>query len=265
VILPLPLRVAIVRASKTRSGLPFNSVACQNQGGTALSQDTHYREERQDDSRVNNAAALATETLRHGSAPHHRKARAKEEEKISVFWRVFGGTLLSIGALVGLTIYNNLSATLTDLRRDLNSQIETRTDLVKKEDFNSRCASLWTGLKEAQTTGGALTALIERDKSLEQQIKAGEEDRKDLHRMLVEQNRTMQEERNEYNRKLEEQRKAADEERKEYARKLEDRRKASEDERKELGRELQKLGERLAAVEGRQAVKAAATGAEPAE
>jgi chromosome segregation ATPase len=212
----------------------------------SLSQQCNSRDERQEATRANNATILASETLRHGAAVHHRKRGKgdKEENKISVFWRVFGGTILSIGALVGLTTYNNLTATLTDLRKDLNNQIETRTDLVKKDDLNTRCTSLWASVKELQTAGGAMTALTERAKSLEQQIKMGQEDRKELHRKLEEQCRTLQEECKEYSRKLEEQRKAAEEERKEWS------------------RAVQKLAERLAAVEGRQAVNAAAKSAE---
>jgi hypothetical protein len=220
-----------------------------------MSQGADRDDARQSAVRANNAAVLATETLRRASTGHHhpRKGPGKDEERISVFWRVFGGTLLSIAALVAITLYNNFNSTVTDLRKDLNNQIETRVDLIKKDEFNSRLTLVWNALKEMQAGSGAVTALTERSKSLEQQLKTGEDDRKDLHRQLEEQRRAAEEERKDWTRKLEDQRKAGEEERKEYARKLEDQRKANEDERKDFSRELQKLGERLAAVEGRQA------------
>jgi hypothetical protein len=208
---------------------------------------------------------LAAETLRRASnlAPDAAPPN-KEEERISVFWRVFGGTLLSITALVIITVYNNFSGTLSDLRKDLNSQIETRADLLKKDEFNTRLTSVWNGLKDVQGGLGAVTALTERAKALEQQLKTGEDDRKELRRQLEQQRRAAEEERKDWCRKLDEQRKAGEDERRELARKLEEQRKGHEDERKELTREMQKLGERLAAVESRQAVKAVKT-VEPTE
>ena len=37
---------------------------------------------------------------------------------MSLFWRVFGGTILSIVALAAVTLYNNLSNGISDLRAE---------------------------------------------------------------------------------------------------------------------------------------------------
>ena len=58
------------------------------------------------------AVALAQAVERRPEAP------AKGEERISLFWRVFGGTLLSIAALVVITLYQQFNGSLNELRVD---------------------------------------------------------------------------------------------------------------------------------------------------
>src|SRR5262249_28098877 len=124
----------------------------------------------------------------------------RSEEKISLFWRVFGGTLLSIAALVCMTVYQQFSGSLQDLRGELNRIHETHGDMVKKEEFSARTTSIWSSLKEIT---GEMPTLKTRAALMENQLQAAESERKELHK------------------------------------------------------EVQQLRERLAAVEGRQAVKAA--------
>jgi hypothetical protein len=192
----------------------------------------------------NAASVLAAETLRRGAErPPASTDTAKGEERISLFWRVFGGTILSIAALVVITVYNQFSSTLTDLRKEMNQLYENRAELLRKDEFNNRLTSVWNSMKELQTANQNLVALNERaklvDQQLERQIKNADEDRKELCR------------------RLEELRKAGEEERKEMHRKLEEQRTAFDADRKELARQVQHLSERLASVEGRKAGKAA--------
>jgi chromosome segregation ATPase len=205
----------------------------------------------------NSREVLAVETLRNSTESGRAAADvSKGEERISVFWRVFGGTLLSIAALVVITVYNQFSSTLTDLRKELNQLYENRAELLRKDEFNNRVSSVWTSVKEAQkeahSASQGLRSLEEKarghDVQLDRQTRTAEEDRKDVARKL-------EEDRRETQRKLEEQRKLAEAERMELTRQLEQLRKAHEDERKELNRDLQALRERLVKVEGRQASK----------
>jgi DNA repair exonuclease SbcCD ATPase subunit len=186
----------------------------------------------------------AAETLRSSAecASPPQAAEPRVEERISVFWRVFGGTLLSIAALVCITIYQQFSGSLNDLRRDLNHQNETRADLVKKDDFNNRISTLWNSIKELSAVSTGVSALTERSKLLELQ--------------LDKQHKAVEEERREICRRMEEQRKVIEEERRDFHRKLEEQRKLAEDERRELNQKLQTLAERLAKVEGQQTGKA---------
>jgi len=60
------------------------------------------------------------ETARSAANPPGRPAsEKKDEEKMSLFWRVFGGTILSIAALVTITLFNNTTSTINDLRNDI--------------------------------------------------------------------------------------------------------------------------------------------------
>jgi uncharacterized protein (DUF3084 family) len=85
-------------------------------------------------------AAAAVETARSITsvplgAPKEEK---KDEEKVSMFWRVFGGTILSIVALVSITLFNNLQGSITDLRNELSREREARSGLAKKDEMDTR-------------------------------------------------------------------------------------------------------------------------------
>ena len=64
------------------------------------------------------------------AAEDGREVKGKDEEKLSVFWRVFGGTLLSIGALVAVTLYNNITTTVAELRSAVDRANEARSTAV---------------------------------------------------------------------------------------------------------------------------------------
>ena len=127
------------------------------------------------------STGVAAETLRSGSAT---AAVGKGEDRISLFWRIFGGTLLSIAALVVVTVYQQFSNSLFELRSDMIRLNESRADLLKKDEFNTRMTSVWSSMKDLQTAETALTGLRERSALLEQQFKAAEDERKELTRQL---------------------------------------------------------------------------------
>lgn len=175
------------------------------------------------------ATVLVAETLRSSAQAGTPDSPAKGEERLPLFWRICGGTLLSIVALVAVTAYQQFTNSLNelrselshlnnDLRKDLGRLNETHGELVKKDEFNTRMKSVWENLKELRTDNATVAVLKERSALQEQQWKIGEEERKEQGRELL---------------RLREA-------------------KAGEDERKELLRELQRLRERLATVEGRQ-------------
>jgi septal ring factor EnvC (AmiA/AmiB activator) len=123
----------------------------------------------------------AAETLRSVTAAcSQEKAREepRSEEKISVFWRVFGGTILSIGALVVMTVYQQFSANLNDVRAAITHLNEVQADLVKKDDLNSRATALWGMLKEA---GGEVASLKTRAALLDSQTQGSAKEQKEMH------------------------------------------------------------------------------------
>jgi septal ring factor EnvC (AmiA/AmiB activator) len=122
--------------------------------------------------------AVATETLRSkGEACHTDAAPPRGEEKISVFWRVFGGTLLSIAALVVMTVYQQVNASITELRAAVARVNETHADLAKKEELNSRTSKIWDTLTKVTTD---LPAMKTHDDILDSQFKTAEQERKEL-------------------------------------------------------------------------------------
>lgn len=166
------------------------------------------------------------------------------DDRVSMFWRIFGGTILSIFALVAVTVYNNLQSNVNELRAELSRSNEARSELVKKEEFNTRTQNIWdrvqtlqelratvTGLKE-QVAGygekqGDVKAVRDLLATLEQRLKAAEDDHKALTRAELT---------------------IAALEQKAATRDAQF--KAAEDERKEMAKHLAELRERLAKVEG---------------
>ena len=123
------------------------------------------------------SAAVAAETLRSSAALP--ASPSKGEERISLFWRVFGGTILSIGALVAITVYQSFASSLTDLRSGISHVNEVQANLATKDDLNTKATALWTASKDvtAQTAD-----LKTRTALLETQLRSAEEDRKELTR-----------------------------------------------------------------------------------
>jgi hypothetical protein len=83
-----------------------------------------------------------------------------DDERISLFWRVFGGTILSIGALVAITLFNNLMSTITELRSEINKINDHRAELVKKDEFNTRMTSTWERVQALQTQNNTQNAAL---------------------------------------------------------------------------------------------------------
>src|SRR5437763_8513349 len=78
----------------------------------------------QDGEAVERSGEIAAfETMRSTANPSAAKPEEKtDDEKVSIFWRVFGGTILSIVALAAVTLYNNLSSGISDLRAELTRE-----------------------------------------------------------------------------------------------------------------------------------------------
>ena len=117
------------------------------------------------------------ETTRAATDAGGEKAeKKKDDEHMSLFWRLFGGTILSIAALVTINIFNNMSSSIAELRADVNREREARGELVKKEEFNSRVTAQYErirgidvvkvdleGVKEKSRTNAATIDTVKRD------------------------------------------------------------------------------------------------------
>jgi len=138
--------------------------------------ESHYEEEFEQ--RGNGEDLLAAvETTRAASAPVPGRADKREEEKMSLFWRVFGGTILSIVALVFITLYNNLANGMGELRNDLSREREARASLARKDDIEARMKNQYDRLRAVEGFKADIEAIKERGTS---NAAAAEAVRKDL-------------------------------------------------------------------------------------
>ena len=126
------------------------------------------------------APVVEAEVLRHAAAP-----AARGEEGTPLFWRIFGTTVLSIASLVAVTLYQQLSGAVSELRNECHALSESCGDLVKKDEYNSHNLAVANSLKEVQANNAAALDLWrERALELERQIKADEEEYKQQSRDL---------------------------------------------------------------------------------
>lgn len=80
------------------------------------------------------------ETLRNGASSTlaaDYSQRKTDEERMSLFWRVFGGTILSVAALIAITLFNNVMSSITELRSEVSRLQEAKADAAKKDDLNT--------------------------------------------------------------------------------------------------------------------------------
>ncbi|HVL11678.1 MAG TPA: hypothetical protein VM529_03885, partial [Gemmata sp.] len=87
---------------------------------------------------------------------------AEGDERVSLFWRVFGGTILSMVTLGAITLYNSISSNIAELRAELSREREARTELVKKDEFNSRTTTQYERIRSLDGLKAEFEGLKER-------------------------------------------------------------------------------------------------------
>jgi hypothetical protein len=175
------------------------------------------------------APLVAAEVLRNAASSCEPKTKAKGEENVSPFWRIFGATILSIVALAAITLYQQLAGGLSEVRHEL-------AQMTKKEEFVASRSKVWEKFFEIQkNTEHGDVVLADRCARLEQQLAHLDVVRKE---MLHE---------------LQWLRQATVSALKDRSRLLEQQVKNGQTEYHEMVKELQQLQTRLAALEGRQA------------
>ncbi len=121
------------------------------------------------------AMSEATRSAAESSSPAKTEEH-KTDEQVSLFWRVFGGTLLSMVALGAITLYNSITTSIAELRNELNRERDARAELVKKDEFNTRASSQsdrirsfeglkidFEGLKERTNSSTACFEALKKD------------------------------------------------------------------------------------------------------
>jgi hypothetical protein len=173
------------------------------------------------------ATILAAESLRSGGLPPCPDGKeAREDKGIPMVWRIFGGTVLSITALVAVTLY-----------QQLHNKVENLGDIsLKREEFFEHRKGVWDRIEKLRAQEDGIDGqLKERCTRLEEQAKIGEEHHKDA---VSEMNQI---------------REMLFSFLKETTNRVEQRAKMGEEERKSLVSEIQHLRERLATLESAKA------------
>lgn len=170
-----------------RSG---SNISQRRQGGPSVQPRRINRaEEERGDSSEHLFPMLASETARNAAnRPLKADTAAKSgEEKVSVFWRIFGGTILSIAALVVITAYQSVTSSIHELRLAVAAGNEARAELVKKEEHQSSRTKLWDRMQEMQKEVGSVQApvnqLRDRVALLEDANKTTNGDRRETHEL----------------------------------------------------------------------------------
>ncbi len=130
----------------------------------------------QDDEQTTDDTPVLVETAR--SAVSKSSAGGGDDHKISVFWRVFGGTILSIVALVSITLFNSIQSSISELRadaararealatavkrEDFDRERESRVALAKKEDVDARVKTIYERIRTIEGYKGDIEAVKER-------------------------------------------------------------------------------------------------------
>jgi hypothetical protein len=111
----------------------------------------------------------------------------KEEDRIPLMWRLSFGALLSLVALVCITLYHQLNNTLSALRSDVANVNAKSAALVSKDEFNkglieinSRNKTLQDSIKDLHQANAALLALRERSDQLKERLDKSDKKREEL-------------------------------------------------------------------------------------
>lgn len=226
-----------------------------------------FRDEPRGDSSEQLFPILATETTRSVShaVPRSDSNGKNGEEKISLFWRIFGGAILSIVALVVITAYQSMNNSIHELRTSITAVSESRADLVKKEEYRSTQTNIWDRLQENQkevaTMQSAVHQLRDRLATMEESSKLTAAERKEM----LEMHATIKERLAQFESRLNgstmtqkdvQTLQASVSALQEKSTVRDQQLKQMEDERKEMLKEVQSLRERIAKMEaGREAPK----------
>jgi uncharacterized protein (DUF3084 family) len=120
---------------------------------------SHKRIDHEPDGSGDDTPALVEVVRTGGGEP---TAKPKDEEQMSLFWRVFGGTILSMITLGTITLYNNISSNIAELRSELSREREARAELIRKDEFNSRMTTQYERIRALDSQKAEFEVLKER-------------------------------------------------------------------------------------------------------
>lgn len=146
----------------------------------------------QDRDNTNEVSAVAVRAV---ESAHSARPTDKTEERMSLFWRVFGGTILSVVALIVLTLYNNLNQNISEVRADstrtinelrsrVDQQNDARGDLMRRTDLEKGLSALAARLDALASLSATVTAVGEKMATLSDRATAAGKDQREVQEAL---------------------------------------------------------------------------------
>ena len=133
-----------------------------------------------------NAAVLA-EVLRVAANPHESvRQEIPADARLPAFWKLFGATLLSIAALIVITLCQQFSSGLGDVRKDVLHLSQTQGALIRGDDLNGRLRTLWERIRDLEADRAVLVTLKEKSATLAERLGAAEQECRALARSVQE-------------------------------------------------------------------------------
>ena len=117
----------------------------------------------------------------HAAAAAPPAVKKSDDEKMHIFWRVFGGALLSVAAFAGFTLYNTLTNSIAELRSEVSRLNEVKAEAAKKEDVATLRTRADDNRRELDSQKERLTKYrLELDAAKKEQTTATDGVKKDL-------------------------------------------------------------------------------------
>jgi hypothetical protein len=99
--------------------------------------------------------AVANEQAARAPAEPAKEEKKEKTDGVPMFWKLCSAALLSVGALIAVTLYNQLSATNSALRADVNALRERNNELVRKDEYNQRNVAILATIQGVEANNKA--------------------------------------------------------------------------------------------------------------
>jgi hypothetical protein len=112
---------------------------------------------------LRSALAVVAQQQHKAEEEKEKKAAHPREDTTPLFWKLCSAALMSVAAMIAVTLYNQLSSSVGSLRNELHSLRERSGDLVRKDEYNNRNVALAATIQRVEANNKANLARWEKD------------------------------------------------------------------------------------------------------